>query len=45
MAGSKCKPDITDRNIDNDRKQKLDTDTRILGKIFAEQLGSAVATA
>ena len=42
MAGSKRKPDITDCDVDSDKKQKLDTDTRILGKIFVEQPGSMV---
>lgn len=45
MVGSKRKLELTDRDVDSNKKQKLDTETRILGKIFAEQLGSAVAAA
>ena len=45
MVGTKRKPDITDRDVDSNKKQKLDTDTCILGKLFVEQLGSVVAAA
>lgn len=45
MVGSKRKLELTDHDVDSDKKQKLDTDTCILGKIFAKQLGLAVAAA
>lgn len=43
VAGSKHKLDLIDGEDDDDKKQKLDNDTRILGKIFVKQLGSAMA--
>ena len=45
IAVSKHELDLTDGGDDGNKKQKLDNDTRILGKIFAEQLGSAVVVA
>ena len=45
ILGSKRKLDLTDGRDDSNKKQKLDNETRILGKIFAGQLGSVVVVA
>ena len=42
QLGSKRKFEDMDWDVDGDKKQKFETKTRMLGKIFAEQLGSTV---
>ena len=43
VLSSKRKLDDTEGYADSERNQKLDTETRILSRIFAEHLGSEVA--
>ena len=43
VLSSKRKLDDTEGYVDSEKKQKLDTETCILSRIFAEHLGSEVA--